>query len=172
MLARRPAIAQFMPYASHKIKMDIKLRAPSGNFHPTPLISWHLLAAGLRNSIIIELGIGFNIAFSNSIGIGIEIGIAKKSRPVLLLVLVLQFTLSQYWYWYCYRKTHSLSIGIGIVIAKHLQQILSLLSELQINFSSIDVKMASEITLFLDNTVIYKCKITKKGIHKLWKWSQ
>jgi hypothetical protein len=39
--------------------------------------------AGLRNSIIIELGIGFNIAFSNSIGIGIEIGIAKKSRPVL-----------------------------------------------------------------------------------------
>ena len=54
--------------------------------------------AGLRNSIIIELGIGFNIAFSNSIGIGIEIGIEKKSRPVLLLVLVLQFTLSQYWY--------------------------------------------------------------------------
>ena len=51
---------------------------------------------GLRNSIIIELGIGFNIAFSNSIGIGIEIGIEKKSRPVL--VLVLQFTLSQYWY--------------------------------------------------------------------------
>ena len=127
---------------------------------------------GLRNSIIIELGIGFNIAFSNSIGIGIEIGIAKKSRPVLLLVLVLQFTLSQYWYWYCYWKTHSLSIGIGIVIAKHLQQLLSLLLELFINFSSIDVKMASEITLFLDNTVIYKCKITKKGIRKLWKWWQ
>ena len=54
--------------------------------------------AGLRNSIIIELGIGFNIVFSNSIGIGIEIGIAKKSRPVLLLLLVLQFTLNQYWY--------------------------------------------------------------------------
>ena len=107
---------------------------------------------GLRNSIIIELGIGFNIAFSNSIGIGIEIGIAKKSRPVLLLVLVLQFTLSQYWYWYCYRKTHSFSIGIGIVIVKHIQHILSLLLELQINFSSIDVKIASEITLFLDNT--------------------
>ena len=107
---------------------------------------------GLRNSIIIELGIGFNIAFSNSIGIGIEIGIEKKSRPVLLLVLVLQFTLSQYWYCYCYRKTHSLSIGIGVVIAKHLQQILSLLLELQINFSSIDVRIASEITLFLDNT--------------------
>ena len=113
---------------------------------------YSLIKAGLRNSIIIELGIGFNIAFSNSIGIGIEIGFAKKSRPVLLLLLVLQFTLNQYWYWYCYRKTHSLSIGIGIVIAKHLQQILSLLLELQINFSSIDVKIVSEITLFLDNT--------------------
>ena len=99
--------------------------------------------SGLRNSIIIELGIGFNIAFSNSIGIGIEIGFAKKSRPVLLLVLVLQFTLSQYWYWYCYRKTQSHTIGIGIVIAKHLQQILSLLLELYINFSSIDVNIAS-----------------------------
>ena len=54
-----------------------------------------MAVAGLRNSIIIELGIGFNIAFSNSIGIGIEIGIEKKSRPVLLLALVLQFTLSQ-----------------------------------------------------------------------------
>ena len=55
--------------------------------------------AGLRNSIIIELGIGFNIAFGNNIGIGIEIGIEMKSRPVLLiLLLVLQFTLSQYWY--------------------------------------------------------------------------
>ena len=62
------------------------------NFH------FLLKGTGLRNSIIIELGIGFNIVFSNSIGIGIEIGIAKKSRPVLLLVLVLQFTLSQYWY--------------------------------------------------------------------------
>ena len=62
-----------------------------------PLL-FQLLLSGLRNIIIIELGIGFNIAFSNSIGIGIEIGIEKKSRPVLLLVLVLQFTLSQYWY--------------------------------------------------------------------------
>ena len=84
----------------------------------------------------------------------IVIGIAIYTQSILVLIL-LSF------------KTHSLSIGIGIVIAKHLQQILSLLSELQINFSSIDVKMASEITLFLDNTVIYKCKITKKGIHKL-----
>ena len=47
---------------------------------------------------------------------------------------------------------HSFSIGIGIVIAKHIQHILSLLLELQINFSSIDVKIVSEITLFLDNT--------------------
>ena len=61
-------------------------------------IGFYRFHPGLRNSIIIELGIGFNIAFSNSIGIGIEIGIEKKSRPVLLLVLVLQFTLSQYWY--------------------------------------------------------------------------
>ena len=120
-------------------------------------------ATGLRNSIIIELGIGFNIAFSNSIGIGIEIGIEKKSRPVLLLALVLQFTLSQYWYCYCYRKTHSLSIGIGVVIAKHLQQILSLLLELQINFSSIDVKIASEITLFLDNTGHLQMQNGQKG---------
>ena len=123
--------------------------------------------AGLRNSIIIELGIGFNIAFCNSIGIVIEIGIERSPGQYC------------YRYWYCnlhsanigipicYWKTHSLSIGIGVVIAKHLQQILSMLLELQINFSSIDVKMASEITLFLDNTVIYKCKITKKGIHKL-----
>ena len=62
---------------------------------PLPLSRY---VPGLRNSIIIELGIGFIIAFSNSIGIGIEIGIEKKARPVLLLVLVLQFTLSQYWY--------------------------------------------------------------------------
>ena len=118
---------------------------------------------GLRNSIIIELGIGFNIAFSNSIGIGIEIGIEKKSRPVLLLVLVLQFTLSQYCYCYCYRKTHSLSIVIGVVIAKHLQQILSLLLELQIIFSSIDVKIASEITLFLDNISHLQMQNGQKG---------
>ena len=118
---------------------------------------------GLRNSIIIELGIGFNIAFSNSIGIGIEIGIEKKSRPVLLLLLVLQFILSQYWYCYCYQKTHSLSIGIGVVIAKNLQQILSLLLELQINFSSIDVKIASEFTLILDNTSHLQMQNGQKG---------
>ena len=81
----------------------------------------------------------------------------------MLLVLVLQFTLSQYWYCYCYRKTHSLSIGIGVVIAKHIQQILSLQLELQINFSSIDVKIAPEITLFLDNTGHLQMQNGQKG---------
>ena len=75
-----------------RVKVDVDSGSPAYKVH----LLWY--GPGLRNSIIIELGIGFNIAFSNSIGIGIEIGIAKKSRPVLLLVLVLQFTLSQYWY--------------------------------------------------------------------------
>ena len=68
------------------------------NYNVTCAHQWIRYRAGLRNSIIIEIGIGFNIALCNSIGIGIEIGIARKSRPVLLLVLVLQFPLNLYWY--------------------------------------------------------------------------
>ena len=52
---------------------------------------------------------------------------------------------------------------IEIDIAKHLQQILSLLLKLQINFSSIDVKIASEITLFLDNTGHLQMQNYQKG---------
>ena len=105
---------------------------------------------------------------------------------VLELKLVSQRSPGQYCYWYWYCNLHSANIGIDIAIGKHSLLLLVLALLLQNTFSKychcywncksifqvLMKKLHQKLHYSLTTQVIYKCKITKMGIHKLRKWSQ